>query len=98
MNVLRLKMPKTSEEIWNRFQRILFDIQTSKGEDKRKYLSELGEFNHKEWLPADKSVLIEDVKKIAEQLKPKPNHQTNAQGCSMLFDELILKLNSLKGK
>ena len=65
---------KTSEEIWNRFQRIVFDISTSTGENKRNYLSELGEFNHKKWLPADK---VEEIlrnrdkvmyKKLKEQL------------------------------
>lgn len=53
-------------------------------------------FKQKKWLPADKVVLIEDVENIVKQLKPKPNHQTNAQGCGMLFDELILKIKSLK--
>ena len=102
-------LQKTSEEIWNRFQRILFDIETSEGENKSKHLSELGEFNHKKWLLADKAVLIEDVEKMIEnaynlyivpekQDVPKALIQGINHPISAMRGELLEKLKSLKSQ
>ena len=81
---------KTTYKIYCLYKKNYYDKKVSR-EEMQKIMEEI-------WLPADKSVLIEDVENIVNQLKPKPNHQTNAHGCSMLFDELILKLKSLKSQ
>ena len=89
-------LQKTSEEIWNRFQRILFDIQTSEGENKRNYLSELGEFNHQIWIPADKAVLIDDVEKVIDEWYDNAMNSNNNW-----HEEVIIlkqKLKSLKSQ
>ena len=100
---------KTSGNIFNELNRLIFDIDTSKLKDKVKRINVLGEFDKKLWLPADKAVLIEDVEKMIEstynlyvipenQSVPKVLIQGINHPISAMRAELLEKLNFLKGK